>query len=151
MEASVSLYFLQELTSFFVAFVVFASETNETHVDLIRDLEARRSSDKMLEVTSQRDILPDSLSQSFCSKGAYDEPEFQRSEPSAQRDLPMAIIGNAAVLVGVAQIHWIDAKSRLDSTRIAEPQSGTVEIHWQPLMRIKIERASKFDAVKMMP
>ena len=92
--------------------------------------------------------LPHSLPESLSAETSNNEPQFERSESSSQRNLPMAVIRNSAVLVGVTKVDWIHAESGFHCRRIAKPKRGTIEIHLQPLEKGK---ASSGECTSLLP
>lgn len=88
----------------------------------------------------QSDVLSDMLLEVLHSVQPQDEPKLERSEPSSERDLPVAVIGSGALLV-VFQVKRVDVEGVDDPPRFLEPHRGAVEVDQHPLVRVEVEGA----------
>lgn len=94
-----------------------------------------------LELLGQHDAVADVGLQARYAVGAHDEPQLQRAESAAQRDLPVAVVGDeVAIAELVAQVGRLDAQRRDEVAAAADPDGGAVKGGEHPLVRVEVER-----------
>lgn len=82
----------------------------------------------------------DMRAQTAHAVAAQDEPQLEGAEAAAERDLPVAVVGDE-VRVGelVAQVRGLDAEGRDEVGAGPHPHGGAVKRREQPLVRVEIE------------
>ena len=85
----------------------------------------------------QGDVRADVGAQPLGAVPAQHEPQLERAEPAAQRDLPVAEVDDGAgVGGGVAQVLGEDRQRAGERRPVGDPEQGGVEAGEQPLVRV---------------
>ena len=81
------------------------------------DLETVAFVNPLSELSSQFNVASDVVSETFDPVVANDEPELQRAEASAKRDLPVSVVNNSSRLGGLVAQVLREHTERLDQAR----------------------------------
>ena len=96
------------------------------------------------------DVVPDALAEIFKTVGAEQEPELEGSEPTAQRDAPLTVIGNLG-LAERLQIIGTDAERTNLRFRVREELDRAVELRAEPLVGVEDDAVGILDALPQIP
>ena len=109
-------------------------------------LPLRRAFRRLGEPSGVVEIAPKPRLQTLDALGPQQAPEFQRPEAAAERNAPVAIIGDFAIDVG-AQVTGVRAHDPDQMLRIAHVIERAVEGGAEPFVRIEHERIGALDAL----
>ena len=89
------------------------------------------------ELLGQRHIAPDPTADRVDTVETDREPQLQRPETTAERDLPVAVVDRAARLGGLrSEVLGQDAQCSEQGRPIGDPEQRAVEVDAHPLVRI---------------
>lgn len=122
------------------------SEANEAHRHFLYNFESLVTCAQPLKEVSQGDVLPDMFLEIFNAIQSQHEPQLESSEPTSQRDLPVAVVGRGALLV-VLQVQRVDIERVYNPARLFEPHCGAIEVNQHPFVRVEVKGICFFDSL----
>ena len=127
-------------------------QTSESGCGVDARRSARRPSAQPASSWASATCAADVRAQPLGAVPAEHEPELERPEPAAQRDLPVAVVDDGAgVGRGVAQVLRQDRQGAGEGGPVGDPEERRVEAGEQPLVRVGGVAVGPLDAGLQRP